>query len=132
MINPVKIPQTIDEYISLFPEDIREKLNEMNLAIRQAAPEASEKISYRMPAYHYHGMLVYFAAHANHIGFYPFTTAIKAFSNELAPYHTSKGGIQFQSKNPLPLNLIKRIVGFRVKENLANAKVKAILKKPRK
>ena len=132
MINPVKTPQTIDEYISLFPEDIREKLNEMNLAIRQAAPEATEKISYRMPAYHYHGMLVYFAAHTNHIGFYPFTTAIKAFSNELTPYPTSKGGIQFQYKNPLPLNLIKRIVGFRVKENLANAKVKAILKKTRK
>jgi uncharacterized protein YdhG (YjbR/CyaY superfamily) len=131
-MNAVKIPQTIDEYISLYPEEIREKLNAMNLAIRQAAPEATEKISYRMPAYNYHGMLVYFAAHTNHIGFYPFTTAINAFSNELTPYHTSKGGIQFQYKDPLPLNLIKRIVGFRVKENLANAKVKAILKRTRK
>ena len=133
MINPVKIPKTIDEYISLFPEDIQEKLNEMKLAIRQGCyRRLSEKISYRMPAYHYHGMLVYFAAHTNHIGFYPFTSAIKAFSNELTPYHTSKGGIQFQYKDPLPLNLIKRIVDFRVKENLAKAEVKAILKKTRK
>ena len=132
MMDPVKIPQTIDEYISLFPENVQEKLREMRLSISNAAPEATEKISYRMPSYEFKGMLVYFAAHANHIGFYPFTSVIKAFSSELTPYHTSKGGIQFQYKNPLPLNLIKRIVDFRVNENLHKAEKKALLKKPGK
>ena len=131
-MNPVKIPQTIDEYILLFPENVREKLNEMRQTIRQSAPEATEKISYRMPSYEFNGMLVYFAAHTSHIGFYPFASAIKAFSSELTPYRTSRGGIQFPYKNPLPLDLIKRIVDYRVKENLHKAEVKALLKKSRK
>jgi uncharacterized protein YdhG (YjbR/CyaY superfamily) len=126
------IPKTIDEYIASFPVNVQEKLNEMRLTVSKTVPEATEKISYRMPSYYYHGMLVYFAAHTNHIGFYPFTTAIKAFSSELTPYSTSKGGIQFQYKNPLPLNLIKSIVNFRIKENLAKAEEKALHKKTRK
>ena len=124
MINPVKTPQTIDEYISLFPEDIREKLNEMNLAIRQAAPEATEKISYRMPAYHYHGMLVYFAAHTNHIGFYPTSSGIKTFQKELSNYEVSKGTVRFPLDKPLPMKIIFKIVRFRVKENLQKSKGK--------
>jgi uncharacterized protein YdhG (YjbR/CyaY superfamily) len=131
-MNSDNIPKTIDEYIAIFPDHVQEKLNEMRLTIRKAAPGATEKISYRMPSYTFNGMLVYFAAHTNHIGFYPFTSAIRSFSSELAPYHTSKGGIQFPYKSPLPLDLIRRIVQFRVKENLHKAEEKALLKKTRK
>jgi uncharacterized protein YdhG (YjbR/CyaY superfamily) len=123
------IPKTIDEYIASCPSDIQERLMKMRMAIRKAAPDAEEKISYRMPAFTLKGMLVYFAAHKNHIGFYPFTTAIKAFSNELTPYNTSKGGIQFSHKSPLPLDLIIRIVDFRVRENLIKAEAKALKKR---
>jgi uncharacterized protein YdhG (YjbR/CyaY superfamily) len=123
------IPKTYEEYMSAFPQNIQEKLNEMRLTIRKAAPEASEKISYRMPAYTFHGILVYFAAHKNHIGLYPFTSAIKAFSCELTPYHTSKGGIQFPYKDPLPINLIRKITEFRVKENIDKAAKKALNKR---
>ncbi len=112
-----KIPKNIDEYISYYPEHVQEKLNEMRSAVKKAAPDATEKISYRMPGYTFYGMLVYFAAHKNHLGFYPFSSAIKAFSDELSPYHTSKGSIQFPYNNPLPLELIVRIVEFRVNEN---------------
>jgi uncharacterized protein YdhG (YjbR/CyaY superfamily) len=129
-MNNDSIPETIDDYISAWPEDIREKLTAMRLTIRKAAPEAQEKISYRMPAFTLKGMLLYFAAHKNHIGFYPFTTVLKAFSEELTPYHTSKGGIQFSHKDPLPLELVSRIVKFRVQENLAKAEAKASIKKP--
>jgi uncharacterized protein YdhG (YjbR/CyaY superfamily) len=122
------IPKTVDDYIAGYPESIQEKLNEMRKTIIEAAPGASEKISYRMPAYTSNGMLVYFAAHTNHLGFYPFTTVLKAFSTELTPYHTTKGGIQFPYKSPLPLNLIKRIVEFRVQENLEKAAIKKFRK----
>lgn len=122
------IPKTVDDYIAGYPESIQEKLNEMRKTIIEAAPGASEKISYRMPAYTSNGMLVYFAAHTNHLGFYPFTTVLKAFSSELTPYHTTKGGIQFPYKSPLPLNLIKRIVEFRVQENLDKAAIKKVRK----
>jgi uncharacterized protein YdhG (YjbR/CyaY superfamily) len=131
-MNSGYIPKTIDEYIAAFPMNVQERLSEMRLTIRKAAPDAEEKISYRMPAFTLKGMLVYFAAHKNHIGFYPFTTSIRAFSSELTSYHTSKGGIQFPHKSPLPLILIKRMVEFRVKENLLKAETKALLKKTKK
>jgi uncharacterized protein YdhG (YjbR/CyaY superfamily) len=123
-MNSGNIPKTIDEYISAFPENVQDKLREMRLTIRNAAPEAEEKISYRMPAFTLKGMLVYFAAHKNHIGFYPFTTAIKAFRNELTPYHTSKGGIQFPHETPLPVGLIRKMIEFRVRENIEKAALK--------
>ena len=107
-MNSEIIPKTIDEYIEAYPENIQEKLREVRQIIREAAPEASEKISYRMPAYVFNGMLVYFAAHSNHLGFYPFTSVLKAFSSELTPYHTTKGGIQFPYKNPLPAESYKK------------------------
>jgi uncharacterized protein YdhG (YjbR/CyaY superfamily) len=119
-----KIPETIDEYIAAYPENIREKLIEMRAAIRKAAPDAREKISYRMPAFTLNGMLVYFAGHKNHIGLYPFTSAIKAFSQELTPYRTSKGGIQFLYTSPLPVELIRKIIEFRAKENITKAVLK--------
>jgi uncharacterized protein YdhG (YjbR/CyaY superfamily) len=123
-MNSGNIPNTIDEYITAFPENIQERLMEMRLTIRKAAPGAEEKISYRMPAFTLNGMLVYFAAHKNHIGLYPFTTAIRAFRDELTPYHTSKGGIQFPHEDPLPVGLIRKIIEFRVLENLEKASLK--------
>jgi uncharacterized protein YdhG (YjbR/CyaY superfamily) len=119
-----KIPDNIDEYIAVYPEDIRIKLEKIRKAISQAAPEAQEKISYRMPSFTFKGMLVYFAAHTGHLGFYPFKSAIEAFKSELEPYQTSKGTIQFPYTKPLPLSLIKKIIKFRVKENLAKATLK--------
>ncbi|MBK7711547.1 MAG: DUF1801 domain-containing protein [Bacteroidales bacterium] len=127
-MDSVKIPKTVDEYIADYPAGIQEKLIEMRSIIRKSAPDASEKISYRMPSYIFNGILVYFAAHTKHLGFYPFPTVIEAFKNELTPYHTSKGGIQFPYKDPLPIDLIKRIVGFRVKENIEKAALKKIKK----
>jgi uncharacterized protein YdhG (YjbR/CyaY superfamily) len=119
-----KIPGNIDEYIAGYPGDIRINLEKIRAAIREAAPEALEKISYSMPSYTLKGMLVYFAAHTNHLGFYPFKSAIEAFKSELEPYQTSKGTVQFPYNKPLPLNLIKKIIKFRVRENLAKAALK--------
>jgi uncharacterized protein YdhG (YjbR/CyaY superfamily) len=95
------------------------------------APDAVEKISYGMPAYTFKGMLIYFAAHTNHIGRYPYPSAMEAFKKEVAQYRTSKGTLQFQNEKPLPLKLIAEIVSFRVKENIMKEELK-ILKKKRK
>jgi uncharacterized protein YdhG (YjbR/CyaY superfamily) len=116
-----KIPGNIDEYIAGYPGNIQIILGKIRAAIHEAAPEAQEKISYRMPSFTFKGMLVYFAAHTSHLGLYPFKSAIEVFKSELEPYQTSKGTIQFQYNKPLPLNLIKKIIKFRVKENLAKA-----------
>lgn len=124
----VKLPVTIDEYISSFPEDVQHKLTELDETVRKTAPEAIPKISYRMPSYTYKGMLLYFAAFRNHIGFYPFTSAIQAFSKELSGYKCSKGTVQFPIDKPLPLDLIERMTEFRVKENLIKAELKKIKK----
>jgi uncharacterized protein YdhG (YjbR/CyaY superfamily) len=113
----VGIPRNTDEYIAGFPENIQEMLNELRSAIRKAAPEAEETISYRMPAYRLNGILVYFAAQKNHIGFYPTSSGVNAFREELAAYKTSKGAIQFPLDKPIPLKLVSTIVKFRVKEN---------------
>jgi uncharacterized protein YdhG (YjbR/CyaY superfamily) len=114
----------IDEYIAGFPEDIRPILEKMRAAIRDAAPEAEETISYQMPAFKLNGILVYFAAHKNHIGFYPTASPIIAFKKELTPYKLSKGAIQFPIEKPIPFDLVKKIVKFRVKENGAKIKSK--------
>jgi uncharacterized protein YdhG (YjbR/CyaY superfamily) len=119
-----KIPTNIDEYIAAYPENVSAKLEELRTTIKKAAPEAQEKISYRMPSFTMKGMLLYFAAHTNHIGFYPLSSAIKAFEKELVNYNTSKGTIQFPLNKPLPLSLIGKIVRFRVKENLVKAELK--------
>lgn len=118
---------TVDEYISGCPEQIQAKLKELRSAIREAAPEAEETISYRMPAYKLNGVLVYFAAQKNHIGFYPTSSGINAFREELAAYKTSKGAIQFPLDKPIPLKLVSTIVKFRVKEN--THRIKSIEKK---
>jgi uncharacterized protein YdhG (YjbR/CyaY superfamily) len=115
---------SIDQYILAFPEDVRSKLLELRSLIQSDAPEATEKISYRMPTFYFNGNLVHFAAFAHHIGFYPTPSGIEAFQDELKPYKTSKGAIQFPLDQPLPLKLISRIVRYRVKENAQKAQAK--------
>ena len=116
--------QTINEYIAGFPKQVQEILEKLRATIRKAAPEAEEIISYQMPAFKYHGMLVYFAGHKNHIGFYPTPSGIEAFKKELSVYEGAKGSVQFPIDKPLPLGLVTKIVKFRVKENLEMAKLK--------
>lgn len=97
-------------------------LEELRQAIKLAAPAAEEVISYQMPAFKYHGVLVYFAAYKHHIGVYPTSSGIAAFKKELSVYKGAKGSVQFPLDKPLPLALIKKIVKFRVKENLEKRK----------
>ena len=111
--------KTIDEYIASFPTNIQAKLCELRKAIWEAAPQVEETISYQMPAFKQNGILVYFAAFKNHIGFFPTASGVFAFKEKLAGYETSKGTIRFPMDQPLPLDLVKEIVQFKVKENLA-------------
>lgn len=113
---------TIDEYIETFPEEIQKKLREIRQTIHETAPEATEAISYQMPTFKLNGNLVHFAGYEHHIGFYPIPTGMEAFKDELSHYKTGKGSVQFPLDQPLPIDLIRRIVDFRVKENLANRK----------
>lgn len=111
--------KTVDEYFSTLSPETRKILEELRRIIRQAAPEAEEVVSYNMPAYRYHGMLVYFMAHKNHIGFYPGNKIVnEVFKDELRNYKTLKGTIQLPLSDGIPTRLIKKIVSFRVKENL--------------
>lgn len=109
--------ETIDEYIALFPPAVRKILREMRKTIQQAAPEATEKISYQMPTFHLHGNLVHFAAFQKHIGFYPTASGVAAFEQELGDYVHAKGSIQFPLDRPIPYDLVRRITEFRVAEN---------------
>jgi uncharacterized protein YdhG (YjbR/CyaY superfamily) len=113
--------KSIDEYIATFPLDIQTLLQQLRAVIHEAAPEAEETISYQMPAFRQNGVLVYFAAFKNHIGFFPTAAGIEAFKDKLSGYKTSKGTIQFPLDQPLPLDLIKEIVRARVKENKEKA-----------
>ena len=115
---------SIDEYIATFPEDIQEKLEVMRTTIRAAAPDAEERISYQMPAFAQKGNLVYFAMLKNHIGFYPTSSGIAAFQQELARYKSTPGAVRFPLDEPLPLELVSKIVKFRVAENLNSAAAK--------
>ncbi len=110
--------KTIDEYIETAPPEVQAKLEQMRQIIRKAAPGAEETISYQMPAFKLNGILVYFAAFKDHIGFFPTSSGVAAFKSELAPYKTSRGTIQFPLDKPIPASLVQRIVAFRVKENL--------------
>lgn len=112
-------PATVDEYIDTFPEPVRGKLVELRETIRAAAPAATEKISYGIPTFFLGGNLVHFAAFRKHVGFYPAPSAIAAFEAELAPYKRAKGSVQFPIDRPLPLDLVRRMVAFRVAESTA-------------
>jgi uncharacterized protein YdhG (YjbR/CyaY superfamily) len=116
---------SIDEYIASFPPDIQARLDAMRATIRAAAPDAKEKISYGMPTFFLKGNLVHFAAFKQHIGFYPAPRGIDEFKEELSIYKGAKGSVQFPFGQPLPLDLVTRIVRFRVAENLAAAEAKA-------
>jgi len=109
--------KTMDEYINLFPEDVRTILNELRQAIKETAPDAEESINYQIPTFTLNGNLVHFAAFKNHIGFYPAPSGLEAFKKELAAYKGAKGSVQFPINQPLPLPLIRKIVEYRVKEN---------------
>ena len=115
---------SIDEYIPAFPEKIRKTLEELRATIKSAAPDAEEKISYQMPTFALKGNLVHFAAHQNHIGFYPTPSATEKFQKELSIYRGAKGSVQFPLDQPIPFDLIRKIVKFRAMENLERAEAK--------
>ena len=110
---------SIDEYINTFSPEVQEILQSIRQVIREAAPDAVEAISYQMPTFKLNGNLVHFAAFKNHIGFYPVPSGIEAFKSEFSKYKTGKGSVQFRLSEPMPLDLIRKIVEFRVKENLS-------------
>jgi len=116
-----------DEYVKRFPTDVQATLQQLRKTIKTAAPKAAEVISYQMPGYKYFGMLVYFAAWKNHIGFYP-AGALNAFKEELSAYDVSKGTVKFPLDKPFPFGLVSKIVKFRVKENEEKAAAKKQLK----
>jgi uncharacterized protein YdhG (YjbR/CyaY superfamily) len=120
---------SIDEYISLFPEAIQKILEELRATIKASAPDAVEKISYQMPTFYQKGNLVHFAAWKNHIGFYPTSSGTEAFKQELSIYENAKGSVKFPIGQPLPLELISRIVKARVAENLKRAEAKSSKRK---
>ena len=113
---------SIDEYIRSFPGGVQKPLNELRALIRQTAPDAQEKIAYRMPTFYLNGNLVHFAAHSKHIGLYPTPSAITKFKRELSRYVSAKGSVQFPLDQALPAKLIRKIVKYRVEENLNKAK----------
>ena len=117
-------PQTIDEYIVEFTPEIQEKLVLLRKVIKEAAPEATEKISWGMPTFVFHGNLIHFAAFKNHIGLYPSPSGIDNFKDELSEFKSSKGAIQFPYAKQIPYELISKIVKFRVIENIQMAEDK--------
>lgn len=110
-----------DDYISRFPKDIQARMQQIRQTIKNAVPEAEELISYQMPTFRLHGILVHFGAFKNHISFFPTPSAIIAFEKELSDFETSKGTIKFPNDQPIPFDLIKKIVKFRAKENSLKA-----------
>lgn len=120
---------SIDEYISNCPTEVQEVLENLRKVIKEAAPEATEKISYQMPTFFLYGNLVHFANFKNHIGFYPAASGIEAFKHELTQFKSSKGAVQFAKGEPIPYELISRIVKYRVVENIKKAEEKAITKR---
>jgi uncharacterized protein YdhG (YjbR/CyaY superfamily) len=118
-----RTPKTVDSYIAQFPEDVQVILRQIRAVIKESAPSAEERISYQMPGFYLHGMLVWFGAHQNHIGFYPTSAGIEAFKKDLSGYKFSKGAVQFPLDQPIPYDLIRKMVLFRVQENIKKMKV---------
>jgi uncharacterized protein YdhG (YjbR/CyaY superfamily) len=117
-------PKDIDDYIAGFPPDVRQILEQVRATIRGAAPGAEETISYQIPTFRLEGNLVHFAAFKKHIGFYPAPAGIDEFKDELSRYKGGKGSVQFPLDKPMPFDLIRRVVEFRVKENLVKAETR--------
>ena len=114
----------IDAYIGQFPEEVQKKLNRLRATIREAAPDAVEKISYQMPTFLLEGNLVHFAAYQNHIGFYPTPSGIEKFTEALSGFEGGKGSVKFPLDQPIPFDLVREIVLFRVNENLEKTRKK--------
>lgn len=117
-------PQNIDEYIAGFPRDVQAILEKIRKMIRKAAPDAEEAIKYQIPTFTLKGNLVHFAAYKEHIGFYPAPKGIEKFKREISGYIGGKGTLRFPLDKPIPFDLIRRIVKFRVEENLKRAAAK--------
>jgi uncharacterized protein YdhG (YjbR/CyaY superfamily) len=113
--------KNIDEYIAGFPHDVQRVLKQIRATIKRAAPQAEEAIKYQIPTFILNGNLVHFAGFRNHVGFYPTPSGIEEFRDELSPYESAKGSVQFPLDKPMPLGLIERIVKFRVKEARAKS-----------
>ena len=111
------VPETVDKYIAAFPADVKKRMQQLRKTIKAAAPKAEEVISYQMPGYKYLGMLVYFAAYKNHIGFYPGAGGVLEFYKKLSSFKSAKGSVQFPHDRPIPYEIISKIVKFRVKQN---------------
>ncbi|MFA6245488.1 MAG: DUF1801 domain-containing protein [Mucilaginibacter sp.] len=122
-------PNNADEYIAAFPADVQKRLQQIRQVIKKAVPQAQEVISYAMPAYKVNSVLVYFAGWDKHIGFYPGAGAIAHFKDELSAYKGAKGSVQFPLDEPLPVDLINRIVAYRVTEDAALAEARRMKKK---
>lgn len=117
-------PANVDAYIAAFPEETQQQLEQMRTIIKKAAPDATETISYGIPAFKQHRVLVYFAGYKNHIGFYPTSSGIKVFAADMEKYKMSKGAVQFPIDKPLPATLISKIVKYRVAEDKAQEEKK--------
>jgi uncharacterized protein YdhG (YjbR/CyaY superfamily) len=119
--------KTVEEYIKTFPKDIQTIIEKLRQTIHETAPEAVETISYQMPTFKLNGKnLVHFAVFKEHIGFYPTPSGIDSFEKDLAPYRTGKGTLQFPLDKPIPFDLVKKVVIFRVKENLNKKRQKPL------
>jgi uncharacterized protein YdhG (YjbR/CyaY superfamily) len=116
----MKKPKDVNEYIASYPAEVQSFLQEVRETIRKAAPDATEVISYGMPAFKWNGMLVWYGAHTKHIGFYPKGAAIEAFKKEISQYKSAKGSVQFPYDQPMPLKLISKMVKFGLEENRKN------------
>jgi len=121
-MKPSPKADSVDAYIRRCPSDVAKRLHAIRTIIKKSAPEAEELIRYGMPAYKLNGPMVYFAAFTHHIGFYALPQTQAVFKKELTRYKTSKGTVQFQHNEPLPLPLIKKMVTFRAKEQRAKSK----------
>ena len=124
-MNSNELPmKSVDDYIKGYPPDVQQRLFAMRSAVKNEVPQAEERISYGMPAYFFKGPLVYFAAFKNHIGLYPAGSSIEIYAAEIENYKHSKGAIQFPLSQPLPLDLISRIIKFRLTENIQREELK--------
>ncbi len=123
MVSSDKKFKTVNEYFSSLPANSKTLLTSLRKIIKEAAPEAEEVISYNMPAFKQNGILVYYAAHKSHIGFYPGSSAVtEIFKKDLTEYETSKGTIQFRLDKPIPKLLVKNIVKYKLKQDLEKKK----------
>ena len=128
-MSKMKSYSTVDEYIALAEPKVKKALKDIRKTIKTTAPKAEEVISYQIPGYKYHGMLVFFAAWKDHISLYPAPWSADSLKKEMSAYEGSKGTIKFPIDEPMPLALIKKMVKYRVKENEERAALKRSIKK---